>query len=153
MKYMTFSFAAMSLAFGLATAVPTPQGGGSPTVTWGVTDFDLYSSASTGEASITFRTTAADNLDPNIYYLCSATVPAEADGGVPTMTRLPCDSPGLSFSFNPATEDSTTFPSLLIYTPSQLGVSVFRRDVLVLNNGTERWMGTSSFGISNIFDA
>ncbi|KAI0154658.1 hypothetical protein GGR57DRAFT_107648 [Xylariaceae sp. FL1272] len=145
----------LSLAalLGVATALPAPQTT-EPTEIWAVNNFTIFSSKRMGEARISFLTDASSVASDTDRYSCSAKVASEADGGIPQILRSPCDAKGTTFSFNPYTDDPDSVSSLQIYTTGateKQGVAVFVRDALILQNGTERWVGSPNFGISNIF--
>ncbi|KAI1264381.1 hypothetical protein F5Y18DRAFT_390314 [Xylariaceae sp. FL1019] len=143
----------LTAILGVATALPAPPTTRATEI-WAVNDFSIFSSKWLPEATISFTTDASSVASDTDMYSCSAKVTPEADGGIPQITRAPCDAKGTTFSFNPYTDDAASVSSLNIYTTGtaeKLGVAVFRRDALVLKNGTERWVGSPNFGISNIF--
>ncbi|CAJ2509548.1 Uu.00g145740.m01.CDS01 [Anthostomella pinea] len=149
MKSTILSLAAILAA---ATALPTPLAN-APTALWAVNEFSIYSSQSTRLASISFLTDAPATAGPTYqFHQCRGTMPADADGGVPAFVRIPCDDAGsTTFSFNPPTDDSKSAASLLIYAAGKTGVAMFNRKSLVFQDGTERWVGSANFAISNIF--
>ncbi|KAH9900301.1 hypothetical protein F4778DRAFT_169212 [Xylariomycetidae sp. FL2044] len=146
-----------------ASAAPTTQARQTTTI-WSVQDLTIYSSQSTGQASISFLTNAAGTGTTPEPYECAATAPALEDGSTPDFVALPCaagsGTGSTTFSFYPADDDdSSAVHSLIIYTGGdgdggsvrKTGVAIFVRDSLQIKNGTERYVGSPNLGITNIF--
>ncbi|KAI1171064.1 hypothetical protein F4777DRAFT_75789 [Nemania sp. FL0916] len=138
------------------TAHPAPQAQGPEGPggeIWAVNNFQIFSSLSTGMASIGFKTDAHEDITQKDKYECNSIGKPQSDGGSPKYVNNPCGVTGTVFNFFPA-YDGIDFHSLMVIpygTPPKLGVATFPKDSLKLDNGVETWVGKSDFNITNIF--
>jgi len=145
---MKATFATFTAILALATARPAAK---RQSVVWSVSDLQIESSTSTGQASISFKTNAGNPGQRNTM-ACGTSVTAPEDGSLPRWTKNACNTTGLTYSFNPPFDGNPDAASLIIYTPNQMGVAMIDDRWLVSDEDGEKYTGSRTLGISNIFD-